>query len=158
MKLVFNFDSSGTLKTQIQEGAACDLFISAGQKQMDQMDASADPSVNTEGLDFVLEDSRIDILENKVTLCVSESSKIQLTSFDDMAAALKEGTILWEWETAMCPVGQYTQKILGVLWPERRGAQRERADLLRQQREGSDYPDKGRGRKLRRDLLHRRLF
>ena len=112
VKLVFNFDSSGTLKTQIQEGAVCDLFISAGQKQMDQMDASADPSVNTEGLDFVLEDSRIDILENKVTLCVSESSKIQLTSFDDMAAALKEGTILLGMGNSDVPVGQYTQKIL----------------------------------------------
>ena len=52
--LTFNFDSSGTLKTQIQEGAVCDLFISAGQKQMDQLDASADASVNTEGLDFVM--------------------------------------------------------------------------------------------------------
>lgn len=72
--LTFNFDSSGTLKTQIQEGAVCDLFISAGQKQMDQLDASADASVNTEGLDFVLEGSRIDLLENKVTLAVSEGN------------------------------------------------------------------------------------
>ena len=52
--VVLNFDSSGTLKTQIQEGADCDVFISAGQLQMDQLDANADPSVNTEGLDFVL--------------------------------------------------------------------------------------------------------
>lgn len=112
LSLIFNFDSSGTLKTQIQEGAVCDLFISAGQKQMDQLDAEADPSVNTEGLDFVLEDSRTDILENKVTLCVNANSKIEINSFDDMAAALKEGTILLGMGNSDVPVGQYTQKIL----------------------------------------------
>ena len=58
VSIVYNFDSSGTLKTQIQEGAVCDLFLSAGQKQMDQLDAAADASVNTEGLDFILSDSR----------------------------------------------------------------------------------------------------
>ena len=42
---------------------------------MDQLDSKADPAVNTEGLDFVLEDSRIDILENKVTLCVAEKNQ-----------------------------------------------------------------------------------
>lgn len=70
----FNFDSSGTLKTQIQEGADCDLFLSAGQKQMNQLDITASADVNTEGLDFVDSDSRVDLLENKVVLCVPETA------------------------------------------------------------------------------------
>lgn len=108
----FNFDSSGTLKTQIQEGADCDLFISAGQKQMNQLDIEADAEVNTEGLDFVVADSRIDILENKVTLCVPEANSANITSFDDMSEALSAGTILMAMGNSDVPVGQYTQKIL----------------------------------------------
>ncbi len=72
--IIYNFDSSGTLKTQIQEGADCDVFISAGQKQMNQLDISADPKVNTDELDFVLEGSRLNLLENKVTLVVPEGN------------------------------------------------------------------------------------
>ena len=112
VELIFNFDSSGTLKTQIQEGAACDLFISAGQKQMNQLDITADPEINTERLDFVLEETRIDILENKVTLCVSETSDAGIETFDDLAEALKNGGILMAMGNSDVPVGQYTQKIL----------------------------------------------
>lgn len=110
--LTFNFDSSGTLKTQIQEGAACDVFLSAGQKQMDQLDAAADPAVNTEGLDFVAEGSRLDLLENKVTLCVPEGNPAGITSFDDLADKLAAGTVLMAMGNSDVPVGQYTQKIL----------------------------------------------
>ena len=110
--LTFNFDSSGTLKTQIQEGAVCDLFLSAGQKQMDQLDASADASVNTEGLDFVLEGSRIDLLENKVTLAVPEGNPKGIDSFDALAEHLEAGDILLAMGNSDVPVGQYTQKIL----------------------------------------------
>ena len=112
VSLVFNFDSSGTLKTQIQEGADCDLFISAGQKQMNQLDITADASVNTEGLDFVLEGSRINLLENKVTLCVPDGNPKNIASFDDLAALLKDGDILFAMGNSDVPVGQYTQKIL----------------------------------------------
>ena len=108
----FNFDSSGTLKTQIQEGADCDVFISAGQKQMNQLDITADAEINTEGLDFVLADTRFNILENKVTLVVPEGNPKGIESFDDLAAKLKEGSVLLAMGNSDVPVGQYTQKIL----------------------------------------------
>ena len=113
VELIFNFDSSGTLKTQIQEGADCDLFISAGQKQMNQLDIEADPEINTEDLDFVLEGTRINILENKVTLCVNETNEKEIETFDDLAEALKAGNVLMAMGNNDVPVGQYTQKILG---------------------------------------------
>ena len=108
----FNFDSSGTLKTQIQEGADCDVFISAGQKQMNQLDSTASADVSTEGLDFVDSESRVDLLENKVVLCVPEGSDKGIDSFDALAEHLKAEDILFCMGNSDVPVGQYTQKIL----------------------------------------------
>ena len=110
--ITYNFDSSGTLKSQIQEGAACDLFISAGQKQMNQMDITASAEVNTEGLDIVDTDTRVDLLENRVTLVVPEGNPKNINSFDDLAAALESGGVLLCMGNSDVPVGQYTQKIL----------------------------------------------
>lgn len=110
--LTYNFDSSGTLKTQIQEGAICDVFISAAQKQMDQLDASKDNTANPEQLDFINSDSRMDLLENKVVLVVPENNPENINSFDDLKSKLESGDVLLAMGSSDVPVGQYTQKIL----------------------------------------------
>ena len=104
VEISFNFDSSGTLKTQIQNGADCDLFISAAQKQMNQLDAAKNGKDNP--------DSRVDLLENKVVLVTPEGNPKGIKNFNDLAAKLRDGSIRLVMGNSDVPVGQYTQKIL----------------------------------------------
>ena len=108
--IVSTYDSSGTLKTQIQEGADCDVFISAAPKQMNQLDAQGGEE-NTEGLDFVDSATRLDLLENKVTLAVPEGNPKGIETFDQLAELLKSGDVMLAMGNSDVPVGQYTQKI-----------------------------------------------
>ena len=108
--IVPTYDSSGTLKTQIQEGADCDVFISAAPKQMNQLDAEGGEE-NTEGLDLVNSATRLDLLENKVTLAVPEGNPKGIESFDQLAGLLASGDVFLAMGNSDVPVGQYTQKI-----------------------------------------------
>ena len=113
VNITFNFDSSGKLLTQISEGADCDLFISAAPKQMNAMDGSlvGDTDKNPDSLDLIVTDSRIDLLENKVTLAVPEGNPKGVESFDQLAELLKSGDVMLAIGNSDVPVGQYTQKI-----------------------------------------------
>lgn len=103
ISLIFNFDSSGTLKTQIQEGADCDLFLSASPKQMDQMETESE---------LILPESRINLLENQVVLVTPKENRKGIDSFDSLAEHLKAEDVLLAMGNSDVPAGQYAEKIL----------------------------------------------
>lgn len=96
--LTFSFDSSGTLQTQIEEGAPADVFISAALKQMNEL--------NEQGL--MDEDSIIELLENKVVLIKPKGSELDIASFEDVAS---DKVTMVAIGNSDVPVGQYTQTI-----------------------------------------------
>ena len=101
VEIVYNFDSSGTLKTQIEQGAECDLFISAAQKQMNALSEK----------NLIDKATRIDLLENKTALAVPKGNPKGIKSFDQLAELLKGGKVFLAIGNSYVPVGQYTQKI-----------------------------------------------
>lgn len=113
VSLTFNFASSGDLLSQIKEGADCDVFISAAPKQMDALDGSLkdDADKNPDGLDELLDGTRIDLLENKVVLAVPEGNPKGIDSFDKLADRLGAGEGFLAIGNSDVPVGQYTRKI-----------------------------------------------
>lgn len=95
-----NYDSSGTLMAQIKEGAKCNIFFSAGVAQMDELQNGYDGG-------SVVDDTRVDLLNNQVCLVTYKNSGTAVTSFADISKAknmaLADGTV---------PVGQYTRVAL----------------------------------------------
>ena len=106
--LTFSFESSGTLRTQIIEGAVCDLFISAGQSQMNDLEAGQ----NDTGADFVYADTRIDFVENKVVLAVPDNNPKDIQTFSDLATDKLSLLCIGNDDV---PVGSYSLEILDTL-------------------------------------------
>ena len=102
VELVFNFDSSGTLQKQIESGAGADVFFSAAKKQMD---ALADGG-------YILDGTRVDLLNNKVVLIVPEGSTLGLKAFEDVAGDAVKLVALGNSDV---PVGQYAQDVFTTL-------------------------------------------
>ena len=97
VKITYNADSSGTLLTQIQEGYACDIFFSAAQKQMDDLEADG----------LMVEGTRADVVNNQVVVVSLKDSGTKVTGLENLneaeSIALAGGSV---------PVGRYTRQAL----------------------------------------------
>ncbi len=97
-KVTFNLGASGDLMAQIKGGAPVDVFASAAQKDMDELDNAG----------FVVKDTRTNFVSNSVALIVPSSSKITLTSFEDLKKAEIKKIAVGNPKTV--PVGRYSDE------------------------------------------------
>ena len=77
VKITYNADSSGTLLTQIEEGYECDIFFSAAQKQMDQLEADG----------LIADGTRKNVVNNQVVLLTRKDSGTEVTGLEDLDKA-----------------------------------------------------------------------
>ncbi|MGL5695273.1 MAG: molybdate ABC transporter substrate-binding protein [Peptostreptococcaceae bacterium] len=98
IKLVVNFGASGSLQRQIEQGAPCDIFISAGTKQM--------TSLEEDGL--LLNGSNKNLVENDLVLVISKGSEI--SSIDDLKSDKVKHIAVGEPESV--PAGKYADEVL----------------------------------------------
>lgn len=98
--LVINLASSGELQTQIEQGVAADVFISAAQKQM--------TALNDESL--MVSDSIVDLLINKLVVVVPSDSTADLKEVADILTM--DGDYVSMGDPASVPAGQYAVEAL----------------------------------------------
>lgn len=98
--LTFTYAASGVLQTQIEQGAPVDLFISAAQKQMDALEEQS----------LLLDNTRSNLLENKVVMIVPKESALNLVSFEDMARDDVKTVAMGD--PASVPAGAYAEEVL----------------------------------------------
>jgi len=103
VKIVNNYAGSGALQQQIEQGAPVDLFISAAVKQMDDLEKK----------NLIKKETRKNIVENQLVLIVPKESKLEITSFQDLAKPEVKMIALGAPESV--PAGQYTQQLLKKL-------------------------------------------
>ena len=97
VKITYNADSSGTLLTQIEEGYECDIFFSAAQKQMNQLEEDK----------LIVDGTRANVVNNQVVVVTRKDSGTKVTGLDNISEAesfaLAGGSV---------PVGKYTRTAL----------------------------------------------